>query len=449
MAYSLTWLREVLEEAGLKVAEQPDWQNRGHGDMGPIRGVICHHTGSVGKAILTQNMPTLGVVTQGRADLAGPLAHLCLGRDGTFYVIAAGRCYHAGPGNWRGVTSGNSNFIGIEAENTGQKSGEYADPWPVVQMDAYRRGVAAILKKIGADAAMCCGHKEYRLPVGYKDDPDFDMDAFRCDVAAIMAGAAPPPPPIKENAAADSGLIDRILGVAASSDIARYQWKGRGVAPAGYIKGMALVFARACARLARMDPAAVEMAKAETPDAARDALAWYRNTFSACGMKNDVAGRDTLRHLFVLLIGLGMRESSGRCWEGRDRSASNAAAETAEAGLFQASYNARKGSPLMGVLFQMYCENPSGFLEVFKEGVMCSERGLENYGSGDGEKFQRLSKECPAFAAEFTAVGLRAIRSHWGPINRREAEIRPECDAMLLEVQKIVDGAGDGRSVLL
>jgi murein L,D-transpeptidase YcbB/YkuD len=87
------------------------------------------------------------------------------------------------------LTAGNTNFIGIEAENTGLPN----DPWPAVQMDAYRRGVAAILKKIRADAIMCAGHKEYALPHGRKDDPDFDMDQFRQQVAAIMAGTAPLP----------------------------------------------------------------------------------------------------------------------------------------------------------------------------------------------------------------------------------------------------------------
>ena len=36
-------------------------------------------------------------------------------------------------------------------------------------------------------------------------------------------------------------------------------------------------------------------------------------------MRNDVSGIDTLRHLFVLMIGLGMRELSGRYCEGRDQ----------------------------------------------------------------------------------------------------------------------------------
>jgi len=189
MAFSLTWLPEILEDAGLKVAEQPGWRTRGRGDVGAIRGVMCHHTGGP----LTGIMPSLGIVTNGRSDLPGPLAQLCLGRDGTFFVVAAGRANHAGAGNWQGITTGNSSFIGIEAENTGHTSGPQADPWPDVQLDAYRRGIAAILKKIGANVSMCCGHKEYALPPGRKVDPTFDMDEFRRQVATSMTGTTLPP----------------------------------------------------------------------------------------------------------------------------------------------------------------------------------------------------------------------------------------------------------------
>ena len=125
--------------------------------------------------------------------MPGPLAQLGLGRDGTFYVIAAGRANHAGLGSWQGITTGNSSFIGIEAENTGLTSGPHADPWPDVQMDAYARGVAAILNRIGASTTMCCGHKEYAQPPGRKIDPTFDMNAFRQQVSAVVGGTAPQP----------------------------------------------------------------------------------------------------------------------------------------------------------------------------------------------------------------------------------------------------------------
>lgn len=187
MTYRLTWLADVLRKAGLTVVEQSGWQNRGHGDVGATRGIICHHTAGN----KTSDHGSLNIVQNGRSDLAGPLSQLFLARSGTFYVVAAGECYHAGNGNWQGVTYGNEYFIGIEAENSGQPD----DPWNEVQMDAYRRGCAAILNHIGAKAIMCCGHREYALPKGRKPDPSFDMVAFRASVGAIMGGAQPSLPP--------------------------------------------------------------------------------------------------------------------------------------------------------------------------------------------------------------------------------------------------------------
>ena len=245
-------------------------------------------------------------------------------------------------------------------------------------------------------------------------------------------------------------LVSAITALAAGSALRQVRWKDRGLAPAGYVKGMALSFARVQAKLLAGDAAARDMAAARRSDPQRDALDWYDDVFQAHGMRNDTAGPDTLRHLFVLMFGLGMRESSGRHCEGRDRSASNATAETAEAGLFQTSFNARSASPLLPALFAQYRADPSGFLEVFREGVRCSPASLENFGDGEGREFQRLSKECPAFAVEFAAVGLRHMRRHWGPLNRKEAEIRPECDALLREVQRMADAAAPAaRAALL
>lgn len=187
MPFSLTWLPQVLKDSGLKVAVTNGWENRGNGDVGNIVGVICHHTATPAK---NANMPTLNTLIQGRPDLPGPLSQLGLGRDGTYYVVAAGRCNHAGVGAWKGVTTGNSSFIGIEGENTGLPDDF---PWPQVQMDAYHRGVAAILAHIGNSVDFCAGHKEFALPPGRKTDPSFDMIPFRSAVAAILNGTAPAP----------------------------------------------------------------------------------------------------------------------------------------------------------------------------------------------------------------------------------------------------------------
>ncbi len=185
MSPRVTWLPDVLRGAGLKVSLVPGWETRGHDTLGRILGVICHYTATPDAS---RNMPTLDLLIRGREDLPGPLCQLGLGRDGTFYVVASGRANHAGRGEWNGITTGNTNFIGIEAENSGRSN----DPWPAVQVDAYHRGVAAILREVGRTAASCCGHREYALPSGRKSDVNLEMDQFRQRVATILTGVEPP-----------------------------------------------------------------------------------------------------------------------------------------------------------------------------------------------------------------------------------------------------------------
>lgn len=250
------------------------------------------------------------------------------------------------------------------------------------------------------------------------------------------------PKPVFDRINADQDRYDarkKITDLAAGSAIASFAWPGRGRAPLGYTKGMALVFAKVYCKFRAGDAAAVEMAKANTGVADTDALAHLAAEFTAAGMDNSVAGADTLRHLFVLLMSLGMRESSGKYCQGRDLGASNTAADTAEAGLFQTSFNARGAHATMPQLFTQYKANPEGFVDVFKEGVTCTAANLKNWGTGDGQEYQRLSKAAPAFHTEFTAVGLRNRRRHWGPINMKTVELRAEADQLLRQVQDLVD----------
>lgn len=193
MTYALSWLAPVLRDAGLTVNEQPDWLTRGHGDFGTAKGIIFHHTAGPRAG----NINDLGTLINGRPDLAGPLCNLGLARDGSWYCIAAGRAYHAGRGLWQGVADGNSQMIGIEAENTGLAND---NPWPQAQIDSAVKGCAALLAHIGAKASMCAGHLEYALPVGRKDDPSFSvgsradrieaMNKFRIAISAAMGVSA-------------------------------------------------------------------------------------------------------------------------------------------------------------------------------------------------------------------------------------------------------------------
>jgi GH24 family phage-related lysozyme (muramidase)/peptidoglycan hydrolase-like protein with peptidoglycan-binding domain len=243
MTYQLQWMPEVLLDVGLRVAECEGWRERGRADMGKLHGVMVHHTGTAKPG----NMPTLNVLIDGRSDLRGPLANLGLGRDGTFYVIAAGRANHAGRGEFRQVKAGNSCFIGIEAEHCGDDQ----VPWPKEQIEAYQRGVAALLARLGMPLDLCIGHKEWALPKGRKSDPCFDMVSFRNGVSDYLQGRAPPAPipiadpagrpTLRRGSAGDAAEeLQEIIGVRADglfgrqTEAALRRWQSRnGLQPDG------------------------------------------------------------------------------------------------------------------------------------------------------------------------------------------------------------------------
>lgn len=242
----------------------------------------------------------------------------------------------------------------------------------------------------------------------------------------------------------DNSIYAEIFDVVMSSSITKYYWRDRGYAPIGYYKGMALSFARMYCKLKVNNDTAKEMAKASTGDKAKDVLAFYAGRMSEVGLYNEADGVSTLRNLFTLMVGLGMRESSGRYCLGAERDKNgniiNNGSNTAEAGLFQTSYNAKKSHPLLSTIFSEYKDKQDdGFLEVFKEGVSCKATEYFNCGEGEGMTFQRLTKDCPAFGVEFTGVALRNVRSHWGPINHRNVEVKKECNDLFLKVQYIID----------
>ncbi|MEV0246216.1 N-acetylmuramoyl-L-alanine amidase [Nocardia sp. NPDC050712] len=175
------WLADVLRAEGLRVIEHAGWRERGHGDFRDIRGVLCHHTGGGGPH-------DWRIVRDGRPDLAGPLAQLVLEKDGTYRVIAAGVCWHAGAGSWPGWPTDDANFhtIGIEAVSCGRAPFD----WTPRQLEAYQRGAAAILRRIGRDADDCVAHREYSSE-GKIDPAGLDMTEFRWAVQGFIEGGAP------------------------------------------------------------------------------------------------------------------------------------------------------------------------------------------------------------------------------------------------------------------
>lgn len=174
----IPWLVDAARMTGYPVVDVPGQRTRGHGGMRAVECVTGHHT-----ADGPGEYPSLFIVRDGRTDLAGPLAHLGLGRSGTIYVIAAGLCYHAGASAWAGFLDLNDEAIGIEAESSGVR-----DDWTPAQRDAYPRLVAALLYFMRRDASRFAGHKEVCLPAGRKIDPQFwDLPEFRKRVAWLLA----------------------------------------------------------------------------------------------------------------------------------------------------------------------------------------------------------------------------------------------------------------------
>lgn len=184
-----TWLADVLRQAGCTVVEVDGWRTRGSDDFHP-EGMTWHATAGSRTA---SAMAEVGVILHGSTSAPPPIAQLMLARDGTFYVCAAGRCNHNKTG-WDGPNKGlgNTRLLGLEMANDNR-----GEPWPAAQLDAARRGTAAILRRLNVDPmrrlAAHYEHQPYATrPPGEgstKSDPHgVDMRLERPRVAALMNG---------------------------------------------------------------------------------------------------------------------------------------------------------------------------------------------------------------------------------------------------------------------
>ncbi|MCQ2003661.1 hypothetical protein [Rhizobium sp. NRK18] len=243
----------------------------------------------------------------------------------------------------------------------------------------------------------------------------------------------------------DQTGVSEIKKIARQSSCAATDWKNRGLAKEAYYEGIALVFAKAICNPERTDVQLVAQKRGAPGSKSdkTDALTWYDSIFRSLSMTNDVSGNDTLRHAYTLLIGLGMRESSGQYCVGRDRSANFSSADSAEAGLFQTSWGAHAANETLSALNDHYSADRSQcLLDVFSNGVHCSAWDAKIWGTGKGADWQKLTKSCPAFATEYAAVLLRVrggSKGEFGPLRRHQAEVKEVCDSMLSQVEKYVE----------
>lgn len=250
--------------------------------------------------------------------------------------------------------------------------------------------------------------------------------------------------------------IQKIFDKVDASSLKGHSWKGgknagdKGRAPIGYLRGMALCFAHEYCQWKAGSPFAAAMAKAATSDPRTDVLARekYVEAFTSAGMSNDSDGADTLRHVFVLITSLGMRESSGRYCVGVDTASADP--YDYEAGVHQISYylTSKTARPLLNSLYQILLSRPgSGLRWVFAEGVTTCNTWRNRpvaRPSGSGKvaiswDFQEFCKQNPGYVVSLTALGVRLGCTHWGPITDDDLEVNKDWDILLKEIQDLVD----------
>ncbi|MFC6094724.1 N-acetylmuramoyl-L-alanine amidase [Saccharothrix lopnurensis] len=174
MALLLAGLADALRAAGLTVIEHPGWTDRGQKDgaFAPVAAMLHHDASPHGDS---PGVPAF------MANLRNNGAQTWVDRGGRWHLVAAGRMWHAGLGGPWGPISrddGNTDSVGVETDHT------VGEDWPTAQLYGLRRGLAVLLRHIGAPASALCGHREYRTT---NPDPDgLDMAHERAEVARIM-----------------------------------------------------------------------------------------------------------------------------------------------------------------------------------------------------------------------------------------------------------------------
>lgn len=256
----------------------------------------------------------------------------------------------------------------------------------------------------------------------------------------------PKPPTPTPQPTPPSPTIDYDAILKANPSCSRYSWKDRSIAPTGYLKGVMMSYARSYCRYNVKSKTPASVMVQPLGDEQVDALSLYK-----LGSTSDL---QRLKQNYTLLIGLGMRESSGWYGEGRDMSADWTASNTAESGLFQFSYNlkdfmAQNSKDALASLYSEYqsADENKCLVKTFIEGKNPNKKFNTKYWSLDTEnpaareaglKFQKISRECPAFATEYAAVGIRSRLKHWGPLKRKEAEYNKACEQMLTQVEQSI-----------
>lgn len=132
----------------------------------PLDYIIIHHTDTrnVDEALAIlcqQNRPA--------AEGGEVSVHYCIARDGRIFQLVddSQRAWHAGIGNWRGVTDMNSASVGIELDNDGYRYGPTA--FPEAQIESLLELLRHLSDQHSIAPENIIGHSDYAP--GRKQDP--------------------------------------------------------------------------------------------------------------------------------------------------------------------------------------------------------------------------------------------------------------------------------------
>ncbi|MBW5252033.1 N-acetylmuramoyl-L-alanine amidase [Streptomyces sp. P01-B04] len=195
---------DAVRSLGVKVIERPGYlqHNReGHGNWGPVNGVLHHHTVTKGTAA------TVSIVDKGYADLPGPLCHGMIAKNGDLHMIGWGRANHAGLGDpdvlaaviaettlpkpKRNTIDGNARFYGFESENLGDGK----DPWPAAQLRTMAAVGFVLCRYHKWSERSVIGHLEWQVGKVDPRGPGVSMAGIRKATGALLRPVPKPKPP--------------------------------------------------------------------------------------------------------------------------------------------------------------------------------------------------------------------------------------------------------------
>ena len=132
------------------IADTPPWPSPNYGDR----------RGGVLPSMIVIHYTAMATCAEARARLCDPAfevsAHWLISETGVVEALVpeAARAWHAGAGEWAGITDVNSASIGIELANTGRQ------PYPEPQMAALEALLAGIMQRWSIPAHRVIAHSD-------------------------------------------------------------------------------------------------------------------------------------------------------------------------------------------------------------------------------------------------------------------------------------------------